>query len=132
MSLPFGGMYIADSSPPTRGRRAKRMRQLTRARFIPSHEGQTLSVYAAFSRLKHLVVQFAQMPFLSHSHIQYAENSAAFSFFSNYFFCFSTPITRDIPAPYDLDRPTPFLIRFRNAFASLTRSRNSYSNTLTG
>ena len=47
-------------------------------------------------------------------------------------FCFSIPITRDIPAPYDLDRPTPFLIRFRNAFASLTRSRNSYPNTLTG
>ena len=47
-------------------------------------------------------------------------------------FHFSIPITRDIPAPYDLDRPTPFLIRFRNAFASLTRSRNSYPNTLTG
>ena len=38
-------------------------------RFIPSYEGQTLSVYAAFSRLKHLVVQFTQMPFLAHLHI---------------------------------------------------------------
>ena len=60
------------------------------------------------------------------------KNPPHFHFFSNYFFVFSTPITRDIPAPYDLDRPTPFLIRFRNAFASLTRSRNSYPNTLTG
>ena len=60
------------------------------------------------------------------------KNPPHFHFFSNYFFCFSTPITRDIPAPYDLDRPTPFLIKFRNAFASLTRSRNSYPNTLTG
>lgn len=60
------------------------------------------------------------------------KNPQHFHFFSNYFFVFSTPITRDIPAPYDLDRPTPFLIKFRNAFASLTRSRNSYPNTLTG
>ena len=60
------------------------------------------------------------------------KNPPHFHFFSNYFLFFSTPITRDIPAPYDLDRPTPFLIRFRNAFASLTRSRNSYPNTLTG
>ena len=60
------------------------------------------------------------------------KNPQYFHFFSNYFFFFSTPITRDIPAPYDLDRPTPFLIKFRNAFASLTRSRNSYPNTLTG
>ena len=35
-------------------------------RFIPSYEGQPLSVYAAFSRLKHIVVQFAQIMLSTH------------------------------------------------------------------
>lgn len=82
---------LNDSSPHTRGRPSCVRLRLCALRFIPSHEGQTLSVYAAFSRLKHLVVQFAQMPFLSHSHIQYAEKSAAFSFFFKLFFIFFNP-----------------------------------------
>ena len=52
-----------DLSPPARGRLCSGIHFRAVGRFIPSCEGQTLSVYAAFSRLKHLVVQFAQMPF---------------------------------------------------------------------
>ena len=73
--------FSADSSPPARGRPRLSSKKYAQSRFIPSCEGQTLSVYAAFSRLKHFVVQFAQMLFLPHPHLQYAEKSAAFSFF---------------------------------------------------
>ena len=48
-----------DSSPHARGRLLFGHVALVEHRFIPSCEGQTLSVYADFSRLKHLVVQFA-------------------------------------------------------------------------
>ena len=58
-----------DSSLPTKGRPTLQHFDNLFNRFIPSYEGQTLSVYAAFSRLKHLVVQFTQMPFLSHPRI---------------------------------------------------------------
>ena len=79
-----------DSSPLTRGRLIILFLLYVIRRFIPSYEGQTLasyiycfhsfdsshhargqtlSVYAAFSRLKHLVVQFAQMPLSSRPHI---------------------------------------------------------------
>ena len=60
---------LCDSSLPAKGRLAGAPLGHVRERFIPSCEGQALSVYAAFSRLKHLVVQFTQMPFLSHPHI---------------------------------------------------------------
>ena len=53
----------SDSSPPASGRRLQHCCIMHKYRFIPSCEWQTLSVYAAFSRLKHIVVQFAQMPF---------------------------------------------------------------------
>ena len=56
----------ADSSPHARGRLCRKSCHRVHLRFIPSCEGQTLSVYAAFSRLKHFVVQFTQMPFSSH------------------------------------------------------------------
>lgn len=64
-------------------------------RFIPSCEGQTLSVYAAFSRLKHLVVQFAQMPFSTRHtsfslHIIYRKN-IFFAIFPNIFLYFFNP-----------------------------------------
>lgn len=58
-----------DSSLPAKGRRLFLLYLFPCSRFIPSCEGQALSVYAAFSRLKHLVVQFTQMPFLAHPHI---------------------------------------------------------------
>ena len=58
-----------DSSLLTKGKRCSFFYDVQNPRFIPSYEGQTLSVYAAFSRLKHLVVQFTQMPFLAHPHI---------------------------------------------------------------
>lgn len=58
-----------DSSLPAKGRLFPVLLCLYTSRFIPSCEGQALSVYAAFSRLKHLVVQFTQMPFLAHPHI---------------------------------------------------------------
>lgn len=54
---------FCDSSPLARGRLSRKSLVFSPHRFIPSCEGQTLSVYAAFSRLKHLVVQFAQMSF---------------------------------------------------------------------
>ena len=50
-----------ETSPPTRGKLISLVQLLQVHRNIPSYEGQTLSVYAAFSRLKHLVVQFAQI-----------------------------------------------------------------------
>ena len=53
----------SDSSPPASGRPVSVSPERLFSRFIPSCEWQTLSVYAAFSRLKHIVVQFAQMPF---------------------------------------------------------------------
>ena len=52
-----------DSSPLARGRLLRSCYMPSYTRFIPSCEGQTLNVYAAFRRLKHLVVQFAQMSF---------------------------------------------------------------------
>lgn len=58
-----------DSSLPAKGRLKRLLWDEGLNRFIPSCEGQALSVYAAFSRLKHLVVQFTQMPFLAHPHI---------------------------------------------------------------
>ena len=100
-----------DSSPPARGRHSVFMR------LSAALNTSLCNLHKCCSCLIHIF----NMP----------KNPPHFHFF-NYFFCFSIPITRDIPAPYDLDRPTPFLIRFRNAFASLTRSRNSYPNTLTG
>lgn len=45
-----------DSSLPTKGGRAYLAFFHLLHRFIPSYEGQPLSVYAAFSRFKHLVV----------------------------------------------------------------------------
>lgn len=56
----------SDSSPHAKGRLHYFRLYFVNIRFIPSCEGQTLSVYAAFSRLKHFVVQFTQMPFSSH------------------------------------------------------------------
>lgn len=50
-----------DSSPPARGKRLPIRAEKCAQRFIPSREGKTLSVYEAFSRLKHPVVQFAQI-----------------------------------------------------------------------
>lgn len=107
----FCGVCL-DSSPPTRGGHSVFMR------LSAALNTSLCNFHKRHFRLIHIF----NMP----------KNPPHFHFFSNYFFVFSTPITRDIPAPYDLDRPTPFLIRFRNAFASLTRSRNSYPNTLTG
>ena len=60
------GLFLHDSSPPTRGKRKRAVRVCVGLRFIPSYEGQTLSVYAAFSRLKHIVVQFAQIMLSTH------------------------------------------------------------------
>ena len=60
---------ICDSSLLAKGRRLAGAMNFTTNRFIPSYDGQTLSVYAAFSRLKHLVVQFTQMPLSFHPHI---------------------------------------------------------------
>ena len=54
---------MRESSPLTRGKCSLSQRQRREFWNIPSYEGQTLSVYAAFSRLKHLVVQIAQMSF---------------------------------------------------------------------
>ena len=65
---PIDASHI-DSSLLAKGRRSDMLNGLQCCRFIPSCEGQTLSVYAAFSRLKYLVVQFSQAPFSSHSHI---------------------------------------------------------------
>lgn len=104
--------YALDSSLPAKGRHSVFMR------LSAALNTSLCNLHKCHSWLIHIF----NMP----------KNPPHFHFFSNYFFCFSTPITRDIPAPYDLDRPTPFLIKFRNAFASLTRSRNSYPNTLTG
>lgn len=104
--------YFYDSSLPAKGRHSVFMR------LSAALNTSLCNLHKCHSWLIHIF----NMP----------KNPPHFHFFSNYFFCFSTPITRDIPAPYDLDRPTPFLIKFRNAFASLTRSRNSYPNTLTG
>lgn len=118
-----------DSSPLTRGRHRNNTPSRCTRRFIPSCEGQTHSVFMWLSAA--LNTSLNNLRIIS-STFNMPKNPPHFHFFFKSFFCFSTPITRDIPAPYDLDRPTPFLIRFRNAFASLTRSRNSYSNTLTG
>ena len=75
-----------DSSPLARGRHIIYNTDFSKTRFIPSCEGQTLNVYAAFSRLKYFVVQFAQMLFLPHPYLQYVEKPAAFSFFKCFFF----------------------------------------------
>ena len=85
----------ADSSPHARGRRGTLRDQVYNRRFIPSCEGQTLSVYAAFSRLKHLVVQSAQMPFSTRHtsfslHIIYRKN-IFFAIFPNIFLYFFNP-----------------------------------------
>ena len=109
--IPFNCLLL-DSSLPAKGRHSVFMR------LSAALNTSLCNLHKCHSWLIHIF----NMP----------KNPPHFHFFSNYFFCFSTPITRDIPAPYDLDRPTPFLIKFRNAFASLTRSRNSYPNTLTG
>ena len=66
-----------------------------KVRFIPSCEGQTLSVYAAFSRLKHIVVQFAQMPF-STRHTSFplhiiCRKNIFFAIFPNIFLYFFNP-----------------------------------------
>ena len=82
-----------DSSPPARGRLRFLLPVGLRYRFIPSCEGQTLSVYAAFSRLKHLVVQFAQI-LLSTRHTSFplhdviCRKNIFFAIFPNIFFIF--------------------------------------------
>ena len=81
-----------DSSPPARGRPNANKHFLYCYRFIPSCEGQTLSVYAAFSRLKHLVVQFAQI-LLSTRHTSFplhiiCRKNIFFAIFPNIFFIF--------------------------------------------
>ena len=58
--------YRRDSSPLTKGRRREKTSLSRILRFIPSYEGQTLSVYAAFNHSKHPVVHFAQTPFSPH------------------------------------------------------------------
>ena len=83
---PSSSSSFADSSPLARGRQAVYPNAVVYHRFIPSCEGQTLNVYAAFSRLKYFVVQFAQMLFLPHPYLQYVEKPAAFSFFKCFFF----------------------------------------------
>lgn len=87
--------YIVDSSPPARGRLGQTKNCNFYNRFIPSCEGQTLSVYAAFSRLKHLVVQFAQMPF-STRHTSFSlhiicRKNIFFVIFQNIFLYFFNP-----------------------------------------
>lgn len=87
--------YVPDSSPHTRGKPSTSLSASSSLRFIPSYEGQTLSVYAAFSRLKHLVVQFAQMPFSTRHtsfslHIIYRKN-IFFAIFPNIFLYFFNP-----------------------------------------
>ena len=84
-----------DSSPPARGRQHHKGMRTALFRFIPSCEGQTLSVYAAFSRLKHLVVQFAQMPF-STRHTSFSlhiicRKNIFFAIFPNIFLYFFNP-----------------------------------------
>ena len=82
-----------DSSPPARGRLYHCGLLYMPGRFIPSCEGQTLSVYAAFSRLKHLVVQFAQI-LLSTRHTSFplhdviCRKNIFFAIFPNIFFIF--------------------------------------------
>ena len=82
-----------DSSPPARGRHPVQQSQRKPFRFIHSCEGQTLSVYAAFSRLKHLVVQFAQI-LLSTRHTSFplhdviCRKNIFFAIFPNIFFIF--------------------------------------------
>ena len=82
-----------DSSPPARGRLVPFRYVHVVERFIPSCEGQTLSVYAAFSRLKHLVVQFAQI-LLSTRHTSFplhdviCRKNIFFAIFPNIFFIF--------------------------------------------
>ena len=62
---PIDASHI-DSSLPTKGSPQNLSRHITAFRFIPSCEGQTLSVYAAFNHSKHPVVHFAQTPFSPH------------------------------------------------------------------
>ena len=93
--ITFEDAEKADSSPHARGRPVDNRGRYTAHRFIPSCEGQTLSVYAAFSRLKHLVVQFAQMPFSTRHtsfslHIIYRKN-IFFAIFPNIFLYFFNP-----------------------------------------
>ena len=59
-------LHNSDSSPHTRGRLQRGCLDARIRRFIPSYEGQTLSVYAAFNHSKHPVVHFAQTPFSPH------------------------------------------------------------------
>ena len=95
-SLPYElAAGIDDSSPPARGRPLPVIQMPAKQRFIPSCEGQTLSVYAAFSRLKHLVVQFAQMPF-STRHTSFSlhiicRKNIFFAIFPNIFLYFFNP-----------------------------------------
>ena len=91
----FNVYAVGDSSPHARGRPCQAASFSSGVRFIPSCEGQTLSVYAAFSRLKHLVVQFAQMPFSTRHtsfslHIIYRKN-IFFAIFPNIFLYFFNP-----------------------------------------
>ena len=94
-SRAVSAFFFLDSSPHARGRRSRSCSAVPCKRFIPSCEGQTLSVYAAFSRLKHLVVQFAQMPFSTRHtsfslHIIYRKN-IFFAIFPNIFLYFFNP-----------------------------------------
>ena len=59
-------LKLCDSSPLTKGRHYLKEFDEYKYRFIPSYEGQTLSVYAAFNHSKHPVVHFAQTPFSPH------------------------------------------------------------------
>ena len=87
------GFVAFETSPPARGRRIRSADLFLSWRNIPSCEGQTLSVYAAFSRLKHLVVQFAQI-LLSTRHTSFplhdviCRKNIFFAIFPNIFFIF--------------------------------------------
>ena len=84
-----------DSSPLTRGRHRNNTPSRCTRRFIPSCEGQTLSVYAAFNRFKHLVVQFAQVLFpprhISLSLHIICRKNIFFAIFPNIFLYFFNP-----------------------------------------
>ena len=86
---------VRDSSPPSRGRQGITGITIIKTRFIPSFEGQTLSVYAAFSCLKPFVVQFAQIPF-STRHTSFSlhiicRKNIFFVIFPNIFLYFFNP-----------------------------------------
>lgn len=84
-----------DSSPLARGKQLAVYSFRVLCRFIPSCDGQTLSVYAAFNRLKHLVVQFTQVLFpprhISLSLHIICQKNIFFAIFPNIFLYFFNP-----------------------------------------